>query len=253
MSSAYRQTAPVAVSVSGPHAMCSFFSICVSLGEEPEAQALVSDAVATEALSILTRLAKSAPAGTVTLNPIRLLETMATSDDIALVPLIYGYVNYARLVPGRHRVAFADAPVARAGGRHGSVLGGTGIAVTKRTKPDSALLDHLRWLMSEDTQVGFIPEHEGQPSRGRRGGTRGSIATPGTSIATPWRRWRRPGCVRATTATSRSRRKGRPASARPSSTARRSRRRSGSFGRRGAEFHLPVIPGERRSARGKGT
>ncbi len=158
------EKAPLAVSVSGPHAMCSFFSICVSLGEEPGGQALVSDAVATEALSILTRLAKTSPASTEALNPIRLLETMATSDDIALVPLVYGYVNYARLVPGRHRVAFADAPVARAGGCHGSVLGGTGIAVTKRAKPDAALLDHLRWLMSEDTQGGFIPEHEGQPS-----------------------------------------------------------------------------------------
>jgi multiple sugar transport system substrate-binding protein len=158
------EKARVAVSVSGPHAICSFFSVCISLGEEPGGDGLVSDAVAGEALSILGRLSKTAPRGTETLNPIRLLETMATGDAIALVPLIYGYVNYARPAPGRHRVAFADAPVARRGGRHGSVLGGTGIAVTKRARPDAALLDHLRWLMSKDTQTGFIPEHEGQPS-----------------------------------------------------------------------------------------
>ena len=158
------EKAPVAVSVSGPHALCSFFSICVSLGEEPRGEALIGDATASEALSILSRLSAAAPPGTATLNPIRLLETMATGDAIALVPLVYGYVNYARPAGGRHRVAFADAPVARAGGRHGSVLGGTGIAVTKRAKPDTALIDHLRWLMSEVAQAGFIPDHEGQPS-----------------------------------------------------------------------------------------
>lgn len=158
------ERAPVAASVSGPHAICSFFSICVSLGEEPGGDGLVSDATATEALSLLARLAKTAPAGTATMNPIRLLETMATSDDIVLVPLVYGYVNYARPAAGRHRVAFGEAPVARRGGRHGSVLGGTGIGVTRRAKPDTALLDHLRWLMSPEAQEGFIPDHEGQPS-----------------------------------------------------------------------------------------
>ena len=158
------EKAPVAVSVSGPHAICSFFSVCVSIGEETGGAALVSDATATDALPILTRLAKTAPAGTEVLNPIRLLEAVATGESIALLPLVYGCVNYACPTPGRHRVAFADATVARAVGRHGSVLGGTGVAVTKRAKPDAAMLDHLRWLMSEKAQAGFIPDHEGQPS-----------------------------------------------------------------------------------------
>src|SRR5205823_3941402 len=82
----------------------------------------------------------------------------------ALVPLVYGYVNYARSSSRRHIVSFGDAPVAKPGGRPGSVLGGTGIAITRRAMPDEALLDHLRWLMSIDAQSRFIPEHEGQPS-----------------------------------------------------------------------------------------
>jgi multiple sugar transport system substrate-binding protein len=158
------ETAPVAVSISGPHALCTFFSVCVALGEEPGGEALVSDATAREALSLLSRLARTAPAGTATMNPIRLLETLAASDAIALVPHIYGYVNYARPSAGRRAVAFADAPVAAPGGRPGSVLGGTGIAVTRRAEPDTALIEHLRWLMRGDTQAGFIPDHEGQPS-----------------------------------------------------------------------------------------
>lgn len=156
--------APVAVSISGPHAICTFFSICVSLGEEPRGERLVSDAIAIEALGRMARLSARAPRGTEAYNPIRLLEAMATSDSIALVPLVYGYVNYSRTVRGRHAVAFGEAPVIAAGGRPGSVLGGTGIALTKRARPDRPLLDHLRWLMSLDAQARFIPEHDGQPS-----------------------------------------------------------------------------------------
>jgi multiple sugar transport system substrate-binding protein len=44
------------------------------------------------------------------------------------------------------------------------VLGGTGIAVTRRAKPDAALIEHLTWLMSLKAQTGFIPHHDGQPS-----------------------------------------------------------------------------------------
>lgn len=157
-------TRPVAVSISGPHAICSFVSLCVSLGAEPGGEALIDDATANEAIARLTALARRAPAGTDTMNPIALLAAMSRGDGIALVPLVYGYVNYAVASPGRHAVAFADAPVAAPGGRHGSVLGGTGIAVTRKAKADARLLDHLRWLMRRDTQSTFIPDHDGQPS-----------------------------------------------------------------------------------------
>jgi len=158
------ETAPVVVSISGPHAICSFFSISVALGEEPGGEQLVSDATAGEALALLAQLAAKAPPGTATMNPISLLETMATSDAIALVPHVYGYVNYARPAEGRKAVRFADSPVLTPGGRHGSVLGGTGIAITRRATPDQPLLDHLRWLMAPQTQSTFIPDHAGQPS-----------------------------------------------------------------------------------------
>ena len=47
------------------------------------------------------------------------------------------------------------------------MLGGTGIALTNRACPTQELLDHLRWLMSDEAQVEFIPHHDGQPSARR--------------------------------------------------------------------------------------
>jgi multiple sugar transport system substrate-binding protein len=80
-----------------------------------------------------------------------------------LVPLVYGYADFANPAPGRHALAFAEAP-AGPSGRRGSVLGGTGIAISRRVEAGPPLLDHLRYLMREDTQINFIPAHRGQPS-----------------------------------------------------------------------------------------
>ena len=146
--------APLAPSLAGPHAFLSFCSIAVSLGGDIDDD-FFDRRIAVQALAILAELACRAPAGTTTLNPIALLELMSSTDDLAYIPLIYGYVNYSP------RVAFGAPPV---GSGIGSTIGGTGIAITRRSEPTPELLDHLRWLMSPATQAGFIPSNAGQPS-----------------------------------------------------------------------------------------
>jgi multiple sugar transport system substrate-binding protein len=107
-------------------------------------------------------LASLSPASVRDQNPIGLLQHMTTHDDVMLCPLVYGYVNYTQVQHGVS-LAFHDAPKFDAG-PPGSILGGTGIAVTKRCEIDASLIDHLLWLLSETAQSGFIPRHAGQPS-----------------------------------------------------------------------------------------
>jgi multiple sugar transport system substrate-binding protein len=122
--------------------------------------------VGGDVLDLMARLAARSPAAVRDKNPIGILGHMAAHDDVALCPLIYGYVNYAAPRDGVARpIAFSDAPRAVAGGRPGSTLGGTGIGVSRRCAVTPALLDHLRWLLGANAQVGFIPAHDGQPSR----------------------------------------------------------------------------------------
>ncbi len=158
------EQAAVALSLAGPHAILCFFSLVLSLGAEPGTADLVNDkTVALEALSILRRLEARAPDFSRTLNPIALLEALGAGQPIAYVPLVYGYVNYATTAPGRRPVRFAEAPRGPSG-RRGSVLGGTGVAVSHRAVPDDALIEHLCWLMSESSQSRYLPKHAGQPS-----------------------------------------------------------------------------------------
>ncbi|MEP9347769.1 ABC transporter substrate-binding protein [Xanthobacter sp. KR7-225] len=163
------ERAPVALSLAGPHACLTFLSIAAALGEPPavaDPDVLVSDTVGQAALDAMARLAARSPASVREKNPIGILDHMAAHADVALCPLIYGYVTYAApRDPGLAAIAFSDAPRAAAGGRPGSTLGGTGIGVSRRCVVTPALLDHLRWLMGAAAQVAFIPAHDGQPSR----------------------------------------------------------------------------------------
>lgn len=156
--------APVALSLAGPHALLTFASLCVALGEEPgTAGRFVSTATGTRALEVMAELAGRAPRHTLPLDPIGLLEAMTSDDSVAHCPLVYGYVNYAASDLGR-RVTFTDAPSLQAGSRPGSTIGGTGLAVTTRCEVTPALVDHLSWLLSPEAQESFIPTHSGQPS-----------------------------------------------------------------------------------------
>ncbi|MBK1783850.1 extracellular solute-binding protein [Prauserella cavernicola] len=152
--------APVALSLAGPHAFLTFASLAVALGEEPatDPDELISEATGLAVLELMADIDALAPPETRGLNPIGLLELMVGTDRLAHCPLVYGYVNYAG------RVAFTDAPVVEPGGRPGSTLGGTGLALSARCTPSPELLDHVRWLMSEAAQTEFLPRHSGQPS-----------------------------------------------------------------------------------------
>ncbi len=158
---AVAERVPVALSLAGPHAALSFQSICGALAEVPErpGERFVDRGLAREAYALMARLTGEATRASAAMNPIAMLEAMATGDGPALCPLIYGYVNYA----AAGAIRYADAPRGP-DGRIGSTLGGTGIAVSRRAAVTPELLDHLRWLMSDAAQRGFIPRHDGQPS-----------------------------------------------------------------------------------------
>jgi len=162
-----QQSGKVTLSLAGPHACLSFLSIAAAFGEPPaekDPDKLVSENVGQQVYDLMAELSARSPASVRQKNPIGILGHMAEHDDVALCPLVYGYVNYSVPQSGKP-VAFHNAPRAATGGRPGSTLGGTGIGVSRSAQITSALKAHLLWLMSREAQSGFIPDHDGQPSR----------------------------------------------------------------------------------------
>ncbi len=152
---------PVAQSLVGPHAFLTLLSMVGGQGHQISADQLFPDEPACEALETMALLYERRPSGSELMNPIAMLQTMTEADSIALVPLIFGYVTYARSSLA-NPLQFSN-PIRTENGT-GGVLGGTGIGISKNCKPSAALLDHLAWLMQPDTQQDFIPANGGQPS-----------------------------------------------------------------------------------------
>jgi multiple sugar transport system substrate-binding protein len=157
---------PVALSLQGPHAILTLFSIAVSMGANPgTSQHLFPPKVGEAAIEILSAIYEKTEAASHRLNPIDILEFMARSDELAFCPLVYGYVNYASTSnPGRKSISFSNAPRMAGSSIRGSVLGGTGIGLSKQCDVSPELLSHLLWLVSDEAQTTFIPAHDGQPS-----------------------------------------------------------------------------------------
>ena len=163
---AFAEHFPMGLSLAGPHALLSFFSICVAYGEPPLSRgSLISREVGIAVLELMSCLFKSMAPSALELNPIGILEEMSRTNRLACCPLIYGYVNYAASNdPSRHAVKFANAPIVLQIGRPGSTLGGAGIGMSRMTKISEGLVAYLTWLLNEQTQTEFLPAFDGQPS-----------------------------------------------------------------------------------------
>jgi multiple sugar transport system substrate-binding protein len=169
---------PFTLVLGGPHALLTLLAICAAQGAPPVAEAgdgspaggFADDAAARDAvliaLALLADVCARIDVALAAGDPIDVLEAMASGDAPACAPLAYGYVTYSE--PGRrpHLLAACDAPAWRPGGRPGSVLGGTGVAVSRRVAGGDipAARAHLRRLVAGPVQAELVPRAGGQPA-----------------------------------------------------------------------------------------
>ena len=113
------------------------------------------------------------------MDPIQVFETMSQQDSpIACVPLIYGYVSYARSGFRPARIGFADIPVLSPGALPlGSALGGTGIAVSAYSSQPRAAREFAYWVATDAIQSGPYAAAGGQPAN--------AVAWADSSVNTP--------------------------------------------------------------------
>ena len=167
---------PVALVLGGPHALLTLLAICAAQGVPPVAETgggspaggFAEDRAARDAvlgaLDLLGDICVRVDLALAVGGPIGVLEAMAAGDAAACCPLVYGYVTYSE--PGRrpHRLTACDAPAWQPGGRKGSVLGGTGVAVSRRVGGEDipAARAHVRRLLAEPVQAELVPRTGGQ-------------------------------------------------------------------------------------------
>ncbi len=149
-----------ALCLGGPHAFLTLLAMCAPAGSGE----LLDPAGAAAALGILRAVWAAADQELGQADPIAVHEALA-AGTVVYCPLAYGYASYARPAAGRHALAWADAPTFGSA-RPGSVLGGTGLAVSALRRPDPAeVRGFLTAFLAPDVQAGLVPAHGGQPAQ----------------------------------------------------------------------------------------
>jgi multiple sugar transport system substrate-binding protein len=150
-----------------PHNLMSFYTLCGQLGRPGQVTGpdLFEPRTGREAYELLRELLALLDPACFCMDPIAVFEAMSAQESsIECVPLIYGYVSYAREEFRQARIAFADIPVLRESGLPvGSALGGTGIAVSAHTSQPDEALEFAYWLASAEVQRGPYAANGGQP------------------------------------------------------------------------------------------
>jgi len=156
----------VAVPLYPTDAICSLLSLCANLGAEAAGNdSFFPDRdVGARALSVLSELVPHLHEESFSFNPPRALDRMRDSDEIAYMPLVFGYTNYSRPGAGaRARLRFVDIPSAR-DRPVGSLLGGAGLAVSSRSRRPFEAAAFAAWATGRDAQVEVIFPAGGQPA-----------------------------------------------------------------------------------------
>jgi multiple sugar transport system substrate-binding protein len=169
----------MALCLGGPHAFLMFCAVtCGDFLDEEAGQ---------RALELMAELLALADPAVSLRNPIGVLDAMA-AGEVDWCPLLYGYVTYP--------LTFGDAP-AWPGRAPGSVLGGTGLVVSRRRIGEirEAVRAHLLRLTSAPVQGTLFPATGGQPAARAVWDTPGFYRDTLATMEAAWVRPRFPGYI----------------------------------------------------------
>lgn len=148
-----------------PHVLMSFFTLAANLGTPCAVLPgpLLPRAVGAQVLAAMQALADAVDPACHGMDPIAALDALADSARHDLIPLTYLYATYARDGYRAAPIRFHDIAALGQSGPLGSALGGTGIAVSARTRhPDLAMRFALE-LAGAAMQRGLYASNNGQP------------------------------------------------------------------------------------------
>jgi len=140
-------------------AFASFCTILLDLDTVPASRTdFVPPGNGLIALELMEDISRHVPDWCLDANPIDVLEMLSRGEAV-YCPLLYGYSNYARPAFRDQIVKFSDAP-----GQSGSILGGTGLAVSSKTRDPERAVAYSSWVASAEIQSNLYFSSGGQPA-----------------------------------------------------------------------------------------
>lgn len=147
------------------NALMTFLGMAVNRGYAVAgADGLCRREEAVEILETLREIAALMDQRCLTLDPIGVYEWMGRQARApSYSPFGYGYTNYSRDGYCRFPLEFSNAP-GFDGDPHGTVIGGTGIAVSAASPHRDAAVDYAFMISGAECQKGLFFESGGQPA-----------------------------------------------------------------------------------------
>ena len=160
------RTGKIAFALLPINALMTFFGLARNRGfgisEDPEI--FMVPAEGAETLEVMREIVALINPNCLSLDPIGIFEWMGRNKEApAYSPFGYGYTNYSRDGYCEFPLVFADAPGFGDNGPRGTVLGGTGIAISATTSHPEIAVDYAFWIAGAECQRGLFFVSGGQP------------------------------------------------------------------------------------------
>ena len=144
-----------AIGLNGVHSFTLFLAICVDIGTAPSTMPdypLVPEDIGLEALEILRELASWCPDEALDWNSIATLEAMSHRDDLLYCPYVFGFSSYSHESVKRGHLTFTNVPRISGPSSRGSVIGGTGLAMSRRCESVREAVSFASFATSREVQ-----------------------------------------------------------------------------------------------------
>ena len=147
------------------HAISSFYSICNNIDKpfNSVSKNFVNKKTAVKTLQMMKAVNQYLTKECLQMDPIQASEYMVENEDIVYCPYIYGFSNYSRLGFRKNILSFSNVINLEGNGPVGTHLGGTGIAVSKKSSYKKEAFEYAFWVASSNCQKGIFYENGGQP------------------------------------------------------------------------------------------
>ena len=154
----------VAIPLNPTHSFSSFVTLCANLSNANfwDESKGINYEIGVESLYNLKELAALVHPLSIEMDPIQTLNLMSSTNEIAYVPLVFGYINYSIDGFAKHVITFADIPSDQKQ-PVGAMLGGVGLAVSSSSKYKNEAVKFAALVGSADFQKGLYFESGGQP------------------------------------------------------------------------------------------
>jgi multiple sugar transport system substrate-binding protein len=155
----------VGIPLNPTHAYSSFLALCANMGGDDfwaDKEAGIDTELGSQSLGMLQKLVSLVHPASTDMNPIDMSNLMSATNEIAYVPLMFGYSNYARDGFAPNVIHYTNIPSIH-DQPSGAVLGGVGLAISSYSKHKDEAAKFVAYVGGKECQEGLYFESGGQP------------------------------------------------------------------------------------------